>query len=559
MKDRLTPELRKAEKEIDYHYRSNPLVQLPFATAAWSLLAFGEEVVLKEQNDGRKTQLVSDENTSPILAVRPRQLTSQEYEALADNLVNNLKYSMHWLYSACEPGGQTPSTSNGNVYKASWDLFKLAQEYRWFTAAYVHASHGWIKLRLEGSTIQPSENLFTDIEYEAYNRLIKPHKLQEASSSVNIDNFPMDAIRRSLKIEDERFSYKLNPRMICDTITAKKPIFDEMFLLPSEWQLSHYTLGDFRKVFEAISAIASIQAIARRMAIAQQCLKMGYADSIYMRPFDDLVRQVVRYSGVSGPEVRSIFDDLSYGNRGISNPDPALQPLIKLNSDTYAVMPHLWLFSSAERNLTVLLNKLPSEKEIYSKLVDEKEVLMRNHFITGLSDTDFRFIWGKVQDLPDVDLAIIRDSEKTCLLLELKWFIDPAEAREIIEKSEEIEKGISQVLQLTQAFASNHTPLLKKLQIDSSYTLEGVVASENWIGHAKAQSPEIPVIQANHLIEKLKATKSLESAMEWLKDRKYLPKEGEHFKVHITTHTIGDWSLKWYEIQPLIADAFFPL
>ena len=549
--DKLTPELRKIEKEIDLYYKSNPLVNLPFADAAWSLLAFGEEVMLKEQNDGRKTQSVSDENTRPI--------TSQEYEALADNLVNNFKYSMHWLYSACEPGGQIPSTGNGNVYKASWDLFKLAQEYRWFTAAYVHASHGWIKLRLEGSTIQPSENLFTDIEYEAYNRLIKPYKLQEASSSVNVDNFPMDAIRRSLKIEDERFSYKLNPRMICDTITAKKPIFDEMFLLPSEWQLSHYTLGDFRKVFEAISAIASIHAIARRMAADLGCFGKGYADSIYVRPFDDLLRQVVRYSGVSEPEVRSIFADLSYGNRGISNPDPALQPLIKLNSETYAIMPHLWLFSSAERNLTVLLNKLPSEKEIYSKLVDEKEELMRGRFTTCLSAKGFRFVCGSVSGLPDIDLAIIKDSKKTCLLLELKWFIDPAEAREIIEKSEEIEKGISQVLQLKRAFANNHDPLLKKLQIDSSYSLEGVVVSENWIGHAKAQSPEIPVIQANHLIAKLEAAESLQSTMEWLKDRKYLPKEGEDFKVHITTHTIGDWSLKWYQIQPLISEAFFPL
>ena len=30
-------------------------------------------------------------------------------------------------------------------------------------------------------------------------------------------------------------------------------------------------------------------------------------------------------------------------------------------------------------------------------------------------------------------------------------------------------------------------------------------------------------------------------------------------KVHMTTHTIGDWSLKWYEIQPLIGDMTLPL
>ena len=144
-------------------------------------------------------------------------------------------------------------------------------------------------------------------------------------------------------------------------------------------------------------------------------------------------------------------------------------------------------------------------------------------------------------------------------MLELKWFIAPAVARERIEKSEEIEKGVSQVLKLKRAFANNHKPLLEKLKIDASYRLEGIVVSDNWIGYANVQSPEIPVIRADHLIAKLKPTESLESTIEWLKDRKYLPKEGEHFKVYRPTTRIGNWTLKWYGIESLIDDAFFPL
>ena len=538
--DELTRKLREIEEEIDLYYKSNPLVNLPFATAAWSFLVFAEDWRLKQM-------------------LRP--LTPQEYEAIADNLINELKDPMYWLYSACEPGCQIPFAYNADIYKASWDLFKLAGEYRWFVFAYTYFSRGWAELDLQGTTIQPTKDLFTGIEYNAYNRLVKPHQSEEALSSVNLDNLPIDAIKRSLKVEGERFYYQLNPRMVSDTITVRKPIVDRMFSLPSEWQFSRYTLEDFRKVFEVISAMACIHAIAREIAASRDCVRMGYIDSICVCPIDDLLRQVVRYSRVPEPKVRSIFDDLSYGNRDILQPDPALQPLIKLNSETYAIMPHLWHSSSAERNLTVLLNKLPSEKEIYSKLVNEKEALMRNHCTTCLSTKDFRFTYGSVSDpdLPDIDLAIIKDSEKVCLLLELKWFIDPAEAREVIERSEDIEKGISQVQKLKQAFENNNELLLERLKIDSSYRFEGVVVSENWIGNAQVQCPEIPVIQADHLIEKLKVAESLQSTMEWLKDRKYLPKEGEDFRVHITTHTIGDWSLKWYKIQPLIDDAFFPL
>ena len=370
---------------------------------------------------------------------------------------------------------------------------------------------------------------------------------------------PVNAIRHSLRIIDNRFYYKLNPRMVSETMAFLKPAFDTVFSLPSEWQFSRYSLGDFRKVFEAISAIASIHLTARQLAIELGCPALGYADSIYVPTCDELLRRIVRYSGVPDAKVLSIFDDLTYGNKGIKHPDPALQPLIKLNSESYAIAPHLWLGSAAERNLTVLLNRLPSEKVIYAKLVNEKENLMQQRLTNALADEDFRFISGNVPNLPDIDLAIIRDSEKACLLLELKWFIEPAIVGEIIDKSKEIEKGISQLLQLKRAFAENSKPLLEKLEIDSDYKLEGIVVSDNWIGHAKVQSPEIPIIQIDHLIAKLKAADSLRSVMDWLKDRKYLPNTDQHFKVHNSTATIGKWKLKWCGIEPLIESVFFPL
>ena len=542
--DKLTRELRKIEKEIDNYYKFNPLANLPLATAAWSLLSFAENRMLEEYSN---------------------QISSQDIGIIVDNLLYELRYPMQWLYFACEHSGKISSAHNHEVERlqddrASRDLLKLGKKYQSFVSAYTYASHGWIDLELKGSTIQPTWNFLTGIEYEAYNRLIKPQKSQQSLSSVDFDYLPLlrNAILQSLKVQGSRFRYKLNPRMVSDTIKAySRPLLDEAFSLPSDWQFTRYTLGDFRKVFEAISAIAFIHTQARRMAFDRECL--GYDDSIYAPTCHELLNRVVRYSRVSESVVRSIFDDLTYANKDISHPDPALQPLIKLNPEVYGIMPHLWFCCSAERNLMALFNKLSSEKAIYAKLVDQKEELMRGRFFSGVSDKGFRLICGNVSGLPDIDLAIIMDDEKACLLLELKWFIDPAEPREIMEKSEEIAKGISQVRQLKQAFANNHQPLLNKLKIDSSYRLEGVVVSENWIGHAQVQTPEIPVIQVDHLFEKLKATESLGSAMEWLKNRKYLPKEGEHFTAPKANTTIGNWTLKWYGIHPLIEDAFFPL
>ena len=536
--DSVSPELRKVEIEIDNYHKSNPLLKLPFATAAWSFMAFGEDMMLRDIVDSS---------------------TIQDRAMIVDNFVFDLKEPMNWLYRGCQGGGKAPFAYNDRWHKASQDLFKLGGKYTDFVTAYTFASNNWIELELQGSTIQPKNDLCYGVEYEAYNRLIKTESTQQALSLVNFDNLPNDAIMRVLKIKGDRFRYKLNPRMVSDMISAIiRPTQDVMFSLPGDWEFSRYSLKDFRAVFEVIAALAGIHLTARKFASDQGCVRLGYPDSIYVLTYDDLLRRTVRYSKLSDAKVQSIFDDLTYGNKGIRQPDPALQPLIKLNSNDYAIMPNLWICSAAERNLTILLNKIPSEKKVYRKLVSEKEALMRESITSDLSDKDFRFIVGRLTNLPDIDLAIVSDSEKVCLLLELKWFIDPAEAREIIEKSEEIEKGIFQIQKLKEAYTNNQL-LLEKLNIDSNYKLEGIVVSENWIGNGNVQSPEVPVIRANHLIEKLKMTDSLRATMEWLKDRKYLPKEGEHFKVHSTTSTIGKWRVKWYSIQLLNRDVFFPL
>ena len=176
--DNVSDELREVEKEIDNYYKSNPLLKLPFATAAWSLLASGE--------NWRRKQTQVDNGM-------------QHHTIIADDLV-----------------------------------------------------------------------------------------------------------------------------MVSDTMTVLKPLFDRMFSLPSEWQFSRYSLGDFREVFEAISAIAYIRSMVQTMAAAKGCVDMGYADSIYVPTHGELRARVARYSRVSDTTVRSIFDDLTYGNRNISHPDPAL-------------------------------------------------------------------------------------------------------------------------------------------------------------------------------------------------------------------------------------------
>lgn len=538
--DRVTPELRNIERQIDCLYQSNPLVGLPFATAAWHLLATAEEEMLIQQ------------------LVRRNRLN--DIHLLSTEFATNLEHSMLWLwlFRACNPGGQIPSSYDDELCEASMDLFSLGKKYASVVYTFTRAGRGVFGLELQGSTIQPVGNFFENLAYIAYNYLIDCYHAQQPLRLSNYENFPVDAIEHSLRIEENQFRCRLNPRIVSDMVAFHKPTFDGMFTLPAEWRFTSYSLGEFRKVFERICAISHIHIIARHIAMMKRG-RFGNADSIYIEKSDDFLRRIINYSRVSESAVRNILDDLTYGNRCINTPELRLQPLIKLTSDTYAVVPHLWICMSAENSVITLLNKWTSDREAYLEHANTKEEIMRDRIINRLADQGFRMVSENVPDLPDIDLAIISDIEKTALLLELKLFIAPAIARELNEKSKEIEKGISQVLKLKHAFANHSEALLKKLNIDPSYRLEGVVVSENWIGEAPVQSAEIPVIQSDHLIGKLKAVGTLESAIEWLRARKYLPTEGEHFAVGEETIAIGNWTLNAPTADTLLREAFFPL
>jgi hypothetical protein len=275
----------------------------------------------------------------------------------------------------------------------------------------------------------------------------------------------------------------------------------------------------------------------------------------------DWQRLVYRFTEIDMSVVSAILEDLTYGSAGIRSPDPALQPLIPISGDLLSLSPLFFMHLDPERNLTVLLNRIPLEKSIYVQIVGQKEALMRDQLADVARQSGFRTFSGRLSsdpDLPDVDIAIVSDIEHVCLVCELKWFIEPAEAREILQKEEEIAKGIAQIQQLLQAItvSDGHLP---SLGINQHYDVYGVVLSKNWIGNATPAQTSTPVINAEHFTRKLASKSSLSALALWLERRAYLPTENVDFRVVATIHEVSGFTLEWYGIQPLAKDPFMPI
>lgn len=503
--DPVSFELRQVENEIDNFYKSNILMSLPFAEAVWYLLAFYEDIQFKE--------LISSNDPSPHSAA-----------VLADFLVTTLEHPLLWIWKTCKLGGTAPQSYNAEKYKASWDLADLGKNYLPFDTAFTYASRGRIKLELKNNELHAVKNFFTDSRYEAYDRLVKPKHLSSDSAAPQI----RELIEKTVIVSGDKFRYSAGRKVFEKASKILSFISEERFELPENWRFPKYNLKEFRRVASTLTTLTFVHFAARLTAISKGCKRLGYPNSVLVINHKDLIWDITRYSGVSFEATANIVSDLTYGNKSIRKPDPALQPIIKINKTQYILAPSIFLSSSMERNFIVLINRLPDKayKSLYSKIVDEKEDFMRENIKHKLKGLGFRFFSGKFstsENLPDIDLAIISESEKVVLLLELKWFIEPSEPREVLEKSEEISKGISQAKLLAGAYVQKPDMFVSLLQIDKNFHVSFAVASQNSIGEEQVQDPNVPVIRVEHLIEKLKSEKEFKKVIGWLSSREYLP------------------------------------
>lgn len=532
--DPVSPALRKIEKKIDEAYRSNSLSKIPFAEAAYYILTTLE------------FSLIPNESNFDL----------QRFAALLDQRLNAATHAIRWLKQSCPPGGQVPRRLNMQNLRNARALLDLARNYESFYAAYTFASRGIAQLRQEGNSIILDYGDANDSRYEAYNRLIRP---DDSHAPYNAIEFLDQQFSNNSIFTHGGLAITNIELLIRMAASAAQTALESRFLMPKKWRTSKYSFGNFLAVYAHVCAICIIQRFIRSFFTDKIGGDSGVMHAIKTISPDELHKQIEDFSGLDGNIVASVVADLTYGNRGIRNPDILLQPLISLNSSNYVITPSLILYSSAERNLTSLLNKIEGEKESYSGLVNEKEAAMREHIMNELAGLEFEFSHGQLPDrLPDVDLSIIDRGSRTCLVLELKWFIDPAEPREVIDRTKDLRKGIQQASDILRAVADGNSSVLNRLGIDASYRTSGLVLSQNWIGHSEAQSDEIPILNSDHFISVLR-NRDIESALEWFNNRSFLPKEGIDYEIVDFTATVGRWTLPWYGIRPLRSKRYWPL
>lgn len=539
MVDRVDSAARAAEEEIDKVFQTNPLVREPFAVAATYLLSAAEDQLLSLEAAGK----LEDHHA---------------FAAYTDNLKFYLKNALLWLRNSCPANGSPALRFNPVLLDNAISLLGLAADYNPFVLAFTYGTEGIVAVTTAGNAIEVSDELRNGFAYEAYDRMT--HKLGERrilEARGQETELPelIEAIDQRIVRRDTGFNINLGPQLIKHATDYLRHVLGVSFTLPSDWRFKRYSLGEFFEVFLALAAISTVHHLAR-VRLARALGNLPKMLPIRIVSSDELVNRVVRYSKVNKKTTSDIIDDLTYGSRGQAKPDPALQPLVPLNRGLVALTPVLFMTSNAERNLIALMNRFPEEREVYARLTERKEALMRDAMLDQLHGVrGWRTWFGQVPGqrvLPDVDLALVSDQEKACIVTELKWLLDPAEVGEILHRNHEIGRGVQQVLELKAAFEAGYAPLLEALAIDSSYQTTFGVVSANTIGMAEVQSPHVFVTQQDHLVARLQSTVSLVDSIHWLSEKRYLPVEGKDFEILFDDHHQGSKVIKWHKVRLLV-------
>lgn len=519
-------DLASIEIEIDEAFSESPLTQLPFAQCAWTLLSVAEDHHFK------------------ISVLNP--LEAPQAAIYADGLMNSLTYPLRAAHRiASKDPRPVVRQLVDDHYQQAVDWIDKAEDYAHFCTIFPLFHAGEIDLKVVGDELIPSDWSKLDLSYEVYDRFVaKRDPDQEPSLNPNLI---AGELRSALKVNGGIYSLEFTRQLMSSIQLAFGETFGARHVLPVNWQFSHFTIAQYRSIFVALQGMAYAWFAARQIAASNGALAIAYPSSIWTPKRTALIALLSRHTGLSKGVTERVIRYLTFGEENIRDPDIATQPLVDLANGQIAISPFVMTHVHAERNLCVLLNQVPEDRSIYSRLVDEKEAQTRSEVIDELQALGYEFTHGLL-DGTDLDLAIIDRRNKVCLCVELKWFIEPAEVREVLARSKELRKGVEQALKIKGMFEAGDTKLMALLKIDNSYTFQAMVGSVNFIGSQNVQCPDVPILKVWHLCAHVKSLGDLSKVLAWLRERKYLPRCDVDYRISDVEVRSGKWKSRWYGI-----------
>ena len=476
----LSESLRKVESEIDSLHQELELFGEEYTSGVWAYLSALDLFYLDYSINYVKSE--------------------SELAALTNNLVLASNYGLSWLSGVLHEGKKINKKITSTT---ALRFVEHSVDYLSFYAAFFNAHNEVVNLSLEGNKIVVKDNYPLCLAYRAYNYL---HGIERKTIDEDSEN---DFKNFQTRIVEEEGRSSLNPKNVGGMFNRLHQMNESFWELPPDWELLGTKLADYRIFFETLQSIMFIQKGIYEYEFSQTRDFTAYYSKIVLvlDAIADLVAMMERYTKLGEGKISAIIDLFTYGNWKQDHPDPVLQPIIQLPNGNLIFSPLIITGSNTERNLITLINRIPEGKEMYSKFSTRKEELMREELVSNLGKK-FLYWNGKLpkaRKLPDLDLAIIDTDSDHVFLCELKSLHSPSSPREIIEKTQEIEKGASQIRKIANWVEESLQEFIDMTGWENISGVTRVVVSKHFVGWGYYEDTDIPIISMHHFMEIMKS------------------------------------------------------
>jgi hypothetical protein len=411
------------------------------------------------------------------------------------------QYLIHLIYAKCPSGGRYILTNKSHI-KATLAAIEIAYSYSQVHSMIVGAEKGWgafyfneIKKELSFNYHDPVKstqffNKFNDrVAWESKNLKTLAADYQELERF----NLAITQLVDTVRITREKeLRFTTNPFIHSAIEEYLNVQLSKQYTLNDSWSLGPYQISDFRSVWIQLCKLC----LFRLFAFLESVKKYGdydpgYNNILCRKSKTELTQFISKYTKLKERVISEILIDLIY-DPSIRFIDIIQQPLVEMNKNDICFSPSLVLGSHIDRNLQVLLNKLPHRQKAYDVLKTFKEDLYRPKVILK---EDHRVI-------SEIDLLIWDKNTEGMLIAQLKWFYGADSVQEVFNHDVQYSDGIQKTKISIEYLKRNYYSLAARLNLRTYKNPEiyGIIVSRTGTPSPYIDDPSFPVIEEEDFI-----------------------------------------------------------
>ena len=310
-------------------------------------------------------------------------------------------------------------------------------------------------------------------------------------------------------------------------------------LIPVGWQFPWGGRAEVTLLLNSLSLRCLYHIVAIHFGARARGLRGGGAANIVLViKREQLISELASMSSLDGTKIRTFVDNLRLGYN-TSTPDPALQPIVPLGPNLYAVPCIHLLSSSQERNLLSLFARTqPSAFNSQSHLFEEDMVatLMSSN-LPPRTERRANITVRVAGEKEEIDFVLVDRRDRRLLICELRWMLGPGDPREVQNRKKECLKKVDQVRRkVTRLSTEPATVVAAALRnkgtgdTNDGWCVTGLVLIAGY-GGTRSPDERFPIIPVTLFEKAMSKASSLTTLAAWCHGSSWLPQEGVHFRV----------------------------